>query len=104
MNNELSPIDIGNLPDLVHLVEEVQRTHLPRVLCRDGQDVAVLAPLVPATLRKTAEQPRARRQPSAADREAFRAAAGSWSDMDTDNLVEDIYESRRISTRPPVKL
>jgi len=37
------------------------------------------------------------------DWEAFRAAAGSWDDVDTDAFLEDIYESRK-SSRPPVEL
>lgn len=33
------------------------------------------------------------------------AAAGTWSDIDTDALLKDIYVDReRISDRPPVKL
>ena len=38
------------------------------------------------------------------DLEAFRSAAGSWKDVDTDKLMADIYESRRHSSRPPVEL
>lgn len=34
---------------------------------------------------------------------AFRAAAGSWADVDTDKFLEDIYASRK-SSRPPVDL
>lgn len=52
-------------------------------------------------------QPKKRRRGrtlSEADLEAFRSAAGGWSDIDTDKLIENIYESRRISTRPPVEL
>ena len=45
-----------------------------------------------------------RRVKTEADYEAFRAAAGSWKDVDTDRLIEDIYESRRRSSRPPVEL
>lgn len=37
------------------------------------------------------------------DWEAFRAAAGSWHDVDTDRFLEEIYASRR-SSRPPVEL
>lgn len=33
-----------------------------------------------------------------------RSAGGGWADLDTDQLIEDIYESRRISSRPPVEL
>ena len=37
------------------------------------------------------------------DWKAFRAAAGSWADVDTDAFLKDIYESRK-SSRPPVEL
>ena len=40
---------------------------------------------------------------TAADWEAFRAAAGSWADVDTDAFLKDIYASRK-SSRPPVDL
>jgi hypothetical protein len=36
--------------------------------------------------------------------EAFRSAAGSWADVDTDKLIEGIYAMRRRSNRPPVEL
>src|SRR5690348_17179672 len=46
-----------------------------------------------------------RRKKSAADQEAFLAALGGWKDLvDTDQLVANIYESRQISSRPPVEL
>lgn len=38
-----------------------------------------------------------------ADYEAFRSAAGSWSDVDTDTFIKNVYESRRNSSRPPVR-
>jgi hypothetical protein len=42
---------------------------------------------------------------SKADHEAFLASLGGWEGpVDTDKLLTDIYESRRISTRPPVEL
>lgn len=51
-------------------------------------------------------RPRKRRsrKPTPEDIGAFRSAAGGWADIDTDKLIEDIYESRRISTRPPIEL
>ena len=38
------------------------------------------------------------------DWEVFLSSAGGWSDVDTDKLVEEIYESRRLSARLPVEL
>jgi hypothetical protein len=98
MAKELRPIDISNAPDLLRIAEEVRNSGEPRVLRRDSEDLAVLSPVVPIAKR------RGRRTPSKADWEAFRASAGGWSDVDTDKLVEDIYESRRRSVRPPVEL
>ena len=41
---------------------------------------------------------------SKADHEAFLSSFGSWSDVDIDKFIEANYESRRISSRPPVEL
>lgn len=37
-------------------------------------------------------------------RERMRSCAGAWSDLDTDAMIKDIYESRKINTRKEVKL
>lgn len=37
------------------------------------------------------------------DLDAFLASAGSWKDVDTDQLIENIYAGRK-SSRPPVDL
>jgi len=49
-------------------------------------------------------KPRHRRVQDPADIDAFLSAAGTWRDVDTDALVRDIVESRRLSSRPPVEL
>jgi hypothetical protein len=90
-------IDISNMPELLELAEEVSGTHTPRVLKRDNEELAVVVPLPPPSRRRS-------RSKTAADYEAFRRAAGGWKDVDTDKLIEDIYESRRRSSRPPVEL
>jgi hypothetical protein len=91
-------VDISAVPEILRLVEEVRRAGEPRILQRDGEDLAIVMPL-----------PRSRKRPrghalSRADYEAFRSAAGGWKDIDTDKLIENIYESRRISTRLRVEL
>jgi len=40
------------------------------------------------------------KKPTAEDYEAFRGAAGSWADIDTDTLIENIYRARGEGTRP----
>lgn len=41
---------------------------------------------------------------TSADFSAFRAAAGSWEDIDTDKFITNAYKSRRRSSRPRVTL
>jgi hypothetical protein len=48
MAHELAPIDITQLPELAHAVDEVRRTGRPRRIRRADEDVALLAPLPPA--------------------------------------------------------
>ncbi len=93
-----TPIDISTIPDLARLVEEVEATKKPRELRRDNKPVALLTPVTPTG--KTSRQ----KAKTKADYEAFKRAAGSWSDVDTDTLIKNIYEDRRRSNRPLVKL
>jgi hypothetical protein len=93
MARELVPVDISGNPELLRIAEEVSATGEGRLLRSRGADLAALVPITQGSRR------RARGTKSEADLEAFRAAAGSWSDFDTDKLVADIYESRRSSRR-----
>ena len=55
MATEIQAVDIGELPELVRLAEEVRATRTPRLLRRDDEDVAIIMPC------RTA-RPRARRK------------------------------------------
>lgn len=95
MAREATPIDISNIPELVRLAEEVRMSGESRLLCRDTEEVAMLVPVRRSPRRKAKTK---------ADYEAFLSSAGGWKDVDTDRLLKDIRESRRISSRPPVEL
>jgi hypothetical protein len=98
VTRDLKPIDVGELPEILRLAEEVKARQESYLLRHNGEDIAVLIP-APQNLR-----PREKRAKSEADLAAFYASAGGWEDMDTDRLKQEIYESRRISTRPPIEL
>ncbi len=93
MAEQPESIDISDVPDILRLAEEVRRIGEPRVLRGGGEDLAMVVPL-----------PRAKKsplkKPTAVDYESFRHAAGSWADIDTDRLIEDIYRARREGSRP----
>jgi len=98
MAKDINYIDISGVPDLLRIAEEVRTTRKPHILRRDSEDMAVLIPVTP-TRRK------AKRTKTRADYEAFHAAAGGWKGLvDTDKLIADINESRRLSTKPPIEL
>jgi hypothetical protein len=98
MTEHAKPIEISGKPELLRLAEEVQVSREPRVLARNGEELAAVVPL-PLTPTK-----RRSRRKTEADHAAFLAAAGSWADVDTDKLIEDIYATRRRSNRPPIEL
>jgi hypothetical protein len=99
MSKHFTPIDISSLPDLVKIAEEVKATKTPRVLKKADETVAILMPV------GTATKPKKKRAKTQADYEAFKSAAGGWKGLvDTEQLKRDIYESRKISTRPPIEL
>ncbi len=99
MTTDPTPIDISTMPDLMRLVQEVEATKKPRQLVRNNKPVAVLMPTT------TSLSPKKNRPKTKADYEAFRAAFGSWSDVDTEALLKNIYAFRRqTNTRSLVKL
>ncbi len=96
MKKELKTIEISNMPEVLRIVDEVRKSKTPRILSRRRKALAVLRPL---------EDKRKRAKSKAKKKfEAFLASAGSWKDVDTDKLIKDIYESRKISFRPPIQL
>ncbi|MGN6674064.1 MAG: hypothetical protein ACTHMA_12230 [Thermomicrobiales bacterium] len=99
MSTARKAIDISDNPELLRLVEEMNAAEEPLLLRRGDTALALLTPV---------KRPRARkrkREHTDADRAAFRAAAGGWKGLvDTEAFIRDVYESRRISSRPPVKL
>lgn len=98
MAKEPKRIDISSIPELLHIAHEVQRTNEPQLLRQDNEDVAILMPI------KAPPKRRSGAGKTKEDYEAFKSAAGGWKDVDTDQLIADIYADRRISNRPPVEL
>ena len=98
MAEHAKSIDISDVPELLRLAEEVRRAGEPRVLRKDGEELAMVVPLAPPKVRRRG------RVKTEADYEAFRRAAGGWADVDTDTLIKNIYEDRRRSSHPPVEL
>ena len=45
MAKELQSIDVSNTPEIRRLAEEVQKSHQPRLLTRDDEQLAVIMPL-----------------------------------------------------------
>jgi len=75
MPKELKAVDVSPVPELLRLVDEVRRTKEPRVLHRDGEDVAVLMPVSAARKRRPAGPKR--QAGTAATRFTIESAAGS---------------------------
>ena len=90
-------IDITDTEALARAAEEVGTSRKRAILTRGDKAVAMLVPLRKPTPK--------RRAVSKADYDAFLSSAGGWKGIvDVDKFLKDNAESRRISTRPPVKL
>lgn len=95
-----APLDVNNSSGLLRLVEEVHATGKPRELQRDGEVVAVLVPF-PGSDAPSMK----RRALSAQNLADVRAAAGSWSDIDVEQFLADVYTARDVpDDRFPVDL
>jgi hypothetical protein len=83
-----TPIDISDMPDLRRIAEEVQATGQPRLLRRDGQDVALVTPLVPRNQHSASGRRRGRLTRDDALFDLIGAAAGP------DDGVTDVSENK----------
>jgi hypothetical protein len=59
MAKEKAPkrIDISQMPELLQLVQEVQRTNEPRILQQERENLALLSPVQPKKRSRTKAQP-----------------------------------------------
>ena len=90
--------EIGNIPELLRLAEEVQTTKQPRVLTHDGKELVEVRPVMPVargSLKSSKTQ---------ADLEAFRSAAGGWKGLVDPEALKEHIKTTRSSDRPPVTL
>ena len=87
MSSNLTPIDISKMPDLLDLVEEVEATKKPRELMRDNKLVALLSPIF-----KNKEKWK-----------KIKAAFGSWSDLNAEELIANIDRWREEGSRPATR-
>ena len=95
MATDITQIDISNNPELLRLAEEVKATHKPRILKRNSETVAMITPVKQAM----------KQSKSRTHYKAFLAVAGSLKGLiDAEKLKKDIYESRKITTRPLIRL
>lgn len=100
MAENAEPIELEDASELLQKAEEVRRSNTPRLNRQAGEDLAILIPV-----SHPSKTTRRGRKKTAVDYEAFRSAAGSWKGLvDADELIENIYESRGNSTRPPANL
>jgi hypothetical protein len=83
VTEEMLVVDITHEPHVLYLAEVVQRTRTARLLRRNGEDVALLLP-VPA------KRGRNQQTKTETSHEAFRPAAESWQDADTEQLLAEM--------------
>lgn len=97
MTRELSLVPFSEFSNnFDSFFEQVIRENKEIIIENEQGEQVLLKPVSPSK--------RKRRAHTEADHRAFLASAGGWKDVDTDKLLDDIYESRRKSSRPPVDL
>ena len=96
MATERVYIDATDDPSLSRLARQVRDSNRTHVIRLGAEEVAVISPVRKRYKGRTI---------TAEDREAFLSSLGGWKDLvDTDKLIADIYESRRMSSRPAIEL
>ena len=103
MTKHLTLIDIRSLPDLLRLAEEVKVTQTPRILKKADETVAILMPVGTATKPKKKRAKTKAETPNANKKalEATLALAGSWKDLDWNEMEAELDRIRHHSKPTP---
>ena len=95
MSTELNRIAYKELAsNLAGVLHRVVTEHAVVVVETEGGELAMLRALGPSEFPAKSE----------ANYRAFRAAAGSWHDVDADALIDEVHNHRNLPGRPPVSL
>lgn len=98
-HNEMLRISIDDLSrNVASVIERVSRTKERLVIERDGDELAMLTPVLHRG------RSRSIRAKTTAEYEAARSAAGSWAEEDTDMLIAQVRASRAVPPRPRAEL
>jgi hypothetical protein len=89
-------IDVSEVPELRRIAERVRESRTPVILRTEDGEVAKVVPLRPRPRRSV-------RPKTQEDFEEFRAAFGSWQDVDIDELKLRAKRARG-SRRPSLEL
>lgn len=89
---ELQRVKLDRDTDLLHILEDVHMDKAPRLIERAGEPLAVV--IDPEDYPGASVEPTSRRL-----KKDLLALAGVWSDVDTDRMIEKIYQAR--DTAPP---
>lgn len=99
LSKEAKRVSFNEFSDnIAEFFARVAREHERVIVEGEEGELVVLKPV-----SSTRARLRSRRR-TAADHEAFLSSFGTWSDVDIDALRTNIYESRSISSRPPIEL
>ncbi len=97
MSKVINPVPFEEFSNnLSHFFEQVIRESKPVIVENKRGERVVLKPIRSPRLKV--------KKKTAADREAFLSSLGGWKGVDVDQFLKDNYESRKISTRPPIEL
>lgn len=88
-------IDISRKPDVLEIVQDVVTSGRPRILRKGDVDLVVVTPYAS---RQASHRHHLKTQA------ALERAAGSWPEAFADEVQDQIRESRKAPTKPPVEL
>lgn len=94
MARELAPIEISGMPDLVRIVDEVRDTQQPRLLRRDGEDVALVTPVGRVSIRRRRVSVRPHGKLFSAGDSLWNIVGIAHSDRETFDEPTDVSENK----------
>ncbi len=93
MSRQIIPIDASNLPDLLKVVEEVNMTKTPRLIKRNGENLALLMPTGQKTAHPQKRTIWTQYNPQKV-RAALQQSAGALQGVDRKELLRDLADQR----------